>query len=240
MNAGAAAYGDARAREGRLLDDELVRRLPWSGRGTPYAHEWAVRANTLRRVLRAFASGGGQLRVLDVGCGNGWFAARLAEAGHRVTAIDTHTPELEQARRVFAQLPVRWIVTDPFTLDPATGPFDRILFAASLQYFGDLSVLLDHLRPMLTANGEVHVVDTMLYVSTATAREAADRSQRYYTELGVPAMAMHYHHHTVDTLRGLGGRVLKGPGLRPVAGFPPWLHRDPFHHMLLPAASSRT
>ena len=239
MNTEAAAYGEARAREGRLLADELVRGLPLSGQSTPHAHEWAIRTNTMRRVLRLFARADRPLRTLDVGCGNGWFAARLAQAGHQVTAIDTHRPELEQAQRVFAHLPVHWMEASPLNLDPAAGPFDRILLAASVQYFHELPGLITHLRSLLAPEGEVHVMDTVLYPDVHAAQLASERSQRYYAQLGVPAMAAHYHHHTLAALLDLGGSVVSRPGLRPVAGFPPWLHRDPFHHIVLPAASSR-
>ena len=39
------------------------------------------------------------LRILDVGCGNGYWALRLADTGHRLVGIDASTKRIENARR---------------------------------------------------------------------------------------------------------------------------------------------
>ncbi|MEE8218607.1 MAG: class I SAM-dependent methyltransferase, partial [Vicinamibacteria bacterium] len=39
------------------------------------------------------------LRILDVGCGNGYWALRLADFGHRVVGIDASALRIENARR---------------------------------------------------------------------------------------------------------------------------------------------
>lgn len=41
-------------------------------------------------------------RVLDAGCGAGWFAAKLAQRGALVTAVDASTTLIEHARARFA------------------------------------------------------------------------------------------------------------------------------------------
>lgn len=238
MNAASIAYGEARRREGRLLADAVVRALPKSGTATAHAREWRLRARSMRRVLRAFSGPAAPLRVLEVGCGNGWFAARLAEAGHQVTAIDTYDAEIEQARRVFGHLPVTWMPADPFALTAAEGPFDRILLAASVQYFPEPGVLLGHLRTLLTTTGEVHITDTVFYPDEAAAKAAGERSRNYYAALGVAGMAAHYHHHTLDSLQALGAEVLHGPGLHLEGQWPFIPLRDPFHHLVLGVASS--
>ena len=104
MNA-AEAYHDVRQREGRLLADDVVRGLPDSGGHTAHPEEWRVRGRSLQRVIRMLSDR--PRTILDAGCGNGWLAARLAEAGHSVTGLDTGATELEQAKRVFADRPVR-------------------------------------------------------------------------------------------------------------------------------------
>jgi 2-polyprenyl-3-methyl-5-hydroxy-6-metoxy-1,4-benzoquinol methylase len=46
-------------------------------------------------------SRGRPLRILDVGCGNGSVAARLAEEGHSVVAVDVSSDGIEIARAAF-------------------------------------------------------------------------------------------------------------------------------------------
>lgn len=42
-----------------------------------------------------------ELRVLDIGCGNGsQFAIPMADAGYQVTALDPHQPSIERGRRI--------------------------------------------------------------------------------------------------------------------------------------------
>ena len=43
------------------------------------------------------------LDVLDVGCGQGWYAAAMAEAGHRVCAVEASAGQLAEARRFHAE-----------------------------------------------------------------------------------------------------------------------------------------
>jgi len=47
-------------------------------------------------------------RVLDVGCGDGFLAARLARRIPEVVALDIDAPVLERARTRFATAPVQW------------------------------------------------------------------------------------------------------------------------------------
>jgi len=202
MTAGEAeqAYVEARGREGRLLPDDIVRDLPSSGVRTPHAAEWAVRARSMRRVLRILKQYGRPLRILDVGCGNGWLSARLAEAGHDVTGLDTNTLELEQAARVFAHRSITWINGDPWSSELPAKAFDTILFAASFQYFPDPRTLFLRCRELLKEGGTILIVDTHIYPDDHAAAAARARSNAHYSSIGTPDMASYYHHHTRQSL----------------------------------------
>ena len=82
----------------------------------------------------------------------------------------------------------------------------------------------------------MHVMDTILYGSDAEARSAHERSQAYYSSLGVVEMAQHYQHHTLDELiTSSKARILSTPSRWDwSSGFPRPM-RDPFHHIALPA-----
>ena len=46
------------------------------------------RKNLWKERIRKRLKGSGSLRVLDIGCGPGFFSCILSEEGHRVTGID--------------------------------------------------------------------------------------------------------------------------------------------------------
>ncbi|MBK9276268.1 MAG: class I SAM-dependent methyltransferase [Flavobacteriales bacterium] len=227
----AELYNRAREWEGRILDDAEMARLPQRS-GGPYSREWRVRARSAQRLLDHLARSGPRSAVLDVGCGNGWMSAWLARAGHSVLGIDRTLPELQQAARVFPDGP-RFALADLF--NPALDDlrFNVVLFAASFHYFVDARSTLQRAR-MLATDGEVHVMDSMLYPDQKAAGEARARTVAYYAHLGVPELAAHYHAHTLEEVRTAGPHLLlRRPGR--------WntlidrLHglRDPFHHVVL-------
>jgi SAM-dependent methyltransferase len=96
----ATLYGIVRGAEGRMLTDDQVRALP-QGKGLWNASEWSLRTRSTARLLKVLASQGSGLRILEVGCGNGWLTAALQRNGHHVLGLDPFTAELEQAARVF-------------------------------------------------------------------------------------------------------------------------------------------
>lgn len=65
-------------------------------------------------------------RVLDLGCGTGTFARRLAAAGHDVVAIDPAPAMIDHARRQPGASAVRWLACDLGGLPPGA-PFDAVV-----------------------------------------------------------------------------------------------------------------
>src|SRR6187551_2908418 len=88
-------YLKVRAKENRLLADEIVARLPHiSPEMSPNYKEWNARSGSFRRLKKYFESIKESKSLLDVGCGNGWAAAGLA--GNellQVTAVDVNEEE---------------------------------------------------------------------------------------------------------------------------------------------------
>jgi 2-polyprenyl-3-methyl-5-hydroxy-6-metoxy-1,4-benzoquinol methylase len=226
-------YEAVRTRENRIHSDDVVRALPSSGSRTPHAAEWRIRARSLRRLTTVLRSQGAGLRILDVGCGNGWMSAALAKAGHSVVALDMHRSELEQAARLFTGLDVTWCQGDPRSVPLPADRFDAIILAASLQYFEDLPTLFSRLMPSLRQAGTIHVLDTILYPDQGSAAAAQQRSQLHYTAMGVPEMAAHYHAHRLADLERTGpAMILMAPSGRRL--MPRLLGRaNPFHHVVI-------
>lgn len=226
-----AYYNTARDIEGRLLDDERVAQLPHLSTGT-HRHEWRVRERSAVRLLDHLAKHHRPLKVLDVGCGNGWMSAMMARAGHEVLGIDRHLAELQQAARVFTDGP-RFALADIFNAALDDHCFDVVLFAASFHYFANVRSTIDRAHA-LAQGGEVHVMDSVLYPSARAAQAAQQRTMAYYERIGVPAMADHYHCHTLEQFAGLGRmEILDRPVSRwdwkRMLGVP----RHPFTHVVL-------
>ena len=226
-----ARYAAVRGEEGRLLRDEDLLLLPRGGTGQ-LAGEWKVRAGSARRLVDTLRRWKGGARILEVGCGNGWLSALLHRAGHRVLGIDACVPEVEQAARLFNG-PV-FALADPWWARLPAGGFDVVVFAASIQYFADVQAVLDRAQELLAEGGEVHVMDSILYPDAQAAQAALERSIAYYTAMGHPDMATHYHAHRLpDLLDRPGAQVLQGPDrvarLRRMAGLPV----SPFTHVVI-------
>lgn len=86
-------------------------------------------------------------RVLEVGCGGGALALRLAELGHAVTGVDRSRKAVERARR--AGFPA--ILGDFLELE--SGPFDAVIFTRSLHHIHELARALAHAHALLAPGG---------------------------------------------------------------------------------------
>ncbi|HEX3647222.1 MAG TPA: methyltransferase domain-containing protein, partial [Pseudonocardiaceae bacterium] len=138
------------------------------------------------------------LRVLDVGCGQGTQALRLARLGHDVTGIDSSEALLADltAAGGTAVHPIRGDVLDMATLcEPGT--FDLVLCHGVLMYFPDPEPLLTELARMVVAggllallvrNGDGLAMRPGLLGDWATAWRAFDGSA-YGNRIGVTARA---------------------------------------------------
>ena len=207
----ARLYAEVRRAEGRALSDARLARLPRTDADDPLAGEWAIRAASLRMLLRHLGQRRGHRphAILDVGCGNGWMSAHLAGLpGALVVGLDAVHEELAQAARAFPR--VAFVQGDATSDALPGGAFDAVVMAASLQYLPDAAGAVRRLLPCLTDGGALHVLDTPLY--REGEREAArERTLEHYGRMGVPGMAVHYHHHLLADLLPLASRVLYDP-----------------------------
>lgn len=73
--------------------------------------------------------GGAPQRALDVGCGTGFLALRLAELGHTVAGVDLSEQMIAVARRKAeqARLEIAFRVGDAVELDDADGTYDLVV-----------------------------------------------------------------------------------------------------------------
>lgn len=189
-------YLKVREREGRIYPDSIVKGLPNVEGNHPQFQEWQIRSKSLNKLI-SYLNQERKLRtILDLGCGNGWIANRLAQILKcRVYAIDLNQLELEQGARVFSgTTSLRFIYGDIFDNIFLEDSFDIILMASSVQYFSDIQRLVRMLLSLLKVGGEIHIIDSPFYREESVIA-ARQRTIDYYRELGYKEMVDHYYHH---------------------------------------------
>ena len=227
-----ALYLEVRKAEGRVLSPEALRRLPSVAADDPHAREWQIRAATTDRLVDYLRGHRPHPHILDLGCGPGWMTARfVSELEATVVGVDCNRSELERGAKAFGAIEgLRLVYGDIFEpiVDPAS--FDSVIVAAALQYFPEPHALLIRLSELLKPAGEILIADTPLY-RLQEIPAAAERTRIYYTELGFPQMADHYHHHALEDLaafspeifydpRAMVSRISRSVFRRPLSPFP--------------------
>jgi ubiquinone/menaquinone biosynthesis C-methylase UbiE len=204
-------YLAVRQKERRVYTDEQLRMLPDIDPLHIHAGEWKIRKRSAIRLVDYLQKKRKSLRILEVGCGNGWLSSKLSDIpGALVTGLDINQVEINQASRVFDRANLDFVY-DAFNDDTFQGTrFDVIVFAASLQYFPSVKAILELALSLLNTGGEVHIMDTHFYKPEEISK-AYTRTRNYYNSLGYPQMAEHYFHHAIDELSGFKYHILVNP-----------------------------
>lgn len=118
------------------------------------------------------------LRILDAGCGSGWYAERLIERGARLDAIDASAAMVDYARQRLSKSgllakgnPALTVadLADPLPFDDAT--FDGVVSPLVLHYMRDWRPALRQMHRILKDNG---------WLQLSTHHPAAD-AERFQT-----------------------------------------------------------
>ncbi|MBK8193831.1 MAG: class I SAM-dependent methyltransferase [Lewinellaceae bacterium] len=228
-------YLEVRRREGRLLSDKDLQQLPDVDASNPNNREWRWRRRSFGRFLaccRRLSAGREQFRLLDLGCGNGWMANRLAEnPAWEVWATDLNVPELEQGARLFERPNLHFVYADVMQGDMPGQYFDVIVLAASVQYFSDFAALIETLLKLLKTGGEIHILDSPFYKNEVERDAARQRTAAYYSRVGVPEMADYYHHHIHQDAKTAGAVDLNGHWGAVVLQKTKWLPPFPWYRI---------
>jgi SAM-dependent methyltransferase len=158
--------------------------------------------------------------VLDVGCGDGLLAARLAPVSHSVTAIDPDAAAVERARRRLAGHPAVTVQhVDFLEFDPGDRRFDLVTFVASLHHMPLRPALL-RARGLLRAGGELAVVGL---AANRTARDVAwsamclpivTVASRWHREVPDIGVVMTDPQDGLDDIRRVADELLPGAVVR--------------------------
>jgi SAM-dependent methyltransferase len=206
-------YIGLRAAEQRLYTDEEVKRLPEIEERNIYKREWEIRKASCRRLVHYLERKQRSLKILEVGCGNGWLSHQLSKMAYaNVIGVDVNGFEIEQAQRVFGDIPnLDFIYGDLDVEQLEFQKFDIIIFAASVQYFKSLNEIIELSLEKLKENGEIHILDSPFYKGPELAA-AKKRSFEYFKKLGFENMDGFYFHHSIEALKMFNYRFLLNPG----------------------------
>jgi 2-polyprenyl-3-methyl-5-hydroxy-6-metoxy-1,4-benzoquinol methylase len=128
----------------------------WEGvpKGLTPADARLREAFLLERVAAESERVGRQPRVLDVGCGEGRFAAALMRNGAEVVAVDVAQEPLDRARASHPGLDARLVEPEaPLPLEDAS--FDVVWAGETIEHVADTSGWLSELRRVLRSGGVV-------------------------------------------------------------------------------------
>ena len=204
-------YLGLRQQEQRLYSDDELKHLPVIHTGHPHYREWKIRSQSSSWLINYLSQKKPPLQILEIGCGNGWLSAKLAEIERsEVTGIDINCEEVRQAQRVFRKSNLQFREMEFDAAKFAVTQFNIVVFASSLQYFSPLKTVLNKVQRCMTEDGEIHILDTHFYKASELA-DAKMRTRNYYAGQGYPTMSEFYFHHQLSDLAGLSYKIMYDP-----------------------------
>jgi SAM-dependent methyltransferase len=158
--------------------------------------------------------------VLDVGCGDGLLAQRLAPVSRSVTGIEPDPETADRALQRVANLEDVQISSTSFEeFDPGTRRFDLVTFVASLHHM-DLRATLARARDVLTPSGEIAVVGLSVnesawdWVWSACCVPVAAVGDRFHGDTPDIGVTLADPRESLRTIRHITADVLPGAVIR--------------------------
>ena len=182
------------------------------------------------------------LKILDVGCAQGTLALLLAEAGHRVTAVDLRPEFLAYARSRHEKGDIRFVQGNALELD-LPGPYDLIFANQILEHLVHPVELVQGLADRLAPGGRLVVTTPNgLYLKSKLPlfRELGDTAQYEHRQF-FPDGDGHFFAYAPDELR----EIFSAAGLVQIRVAPydsPWMTghmKFRYLHGIVPLAALR-
>jgi len=197
--------------ENRLYPDEEVKVLPFASKFNPHKNEWNSRVRTFLRFKEYLSKKKNGLNILDLGCGNGWFASKiLSEQNHNFYCVDINLNQLQQGARLFTSSNIKFIYADLFSIKFPRSAFNLIILNSSIQYFSDLKGLIRELLYLLPSYGEIHILDSPFY-NDEEGDLIKNKIIGNYQLQGFPQMKEKIFFHTYKSLDKFNCRFMYDP-----------------------------
>jgi SAM-dependent methyltransferase len=118
-------------------------------------------------------------RILDVGCGDGYYDWRISRSGARVTGIDLHEARLTFARRRYGGEGAEFLRMDAEAADLSGGAFDKALSLCVLEHLGDDERVLRNIARVMKPGGRLVLTADSLTSPGITPAERERHRRRY-------------------------------------------------------------
>jgi ubiquinone/menaquinone biosynthesis C-methylase UbiE len=188
-------YETVRGQEQRGSDDpDYYRSLPYLDKSWPLSHEWVIRAKSFKALVREVIapleeSRKRELKILDLGAGNGWLSNRLAGADHAVVAVDLITNSLDGlGTHRYYEKPYLPVQSEFDYLPFGDGQFDLAVFNASFHYAESYETTLVEALRVLLPGASVVILDTPIYRDADSGRQMVQEREATFERLyGFPS-----------------------------------------------------
>jgi ubiquinone/menaquinone biosynthesis C-methylase UbiE len=209
----------------RSRKTELIRRH-WDRRADTFDEEsghglFSEEQREAWHLLLSRLVGRAPQRALDVGCGTGFLALRLAELGHTVAGVDLSQQMIEQARAKAKQagLPIEFRVGDAVELDSADQTYDLVVARHVIWNLPDPERAVAEWLRVLRPGGRLLVIEGKWADSGAAAQSHSRPADRFVAWM-LERAALVVRSDKYRT-RLLGKRYLQLEAELPFAGGPP-------------------
>ena len=193
-------YMLVRQKEQRVYSNAEIMDLPDIATNHKQNYEWSVRKDSCKSLLTYLKKKNQFLKILEIGCGNGWLSHKLAEIPRtEVIGLDINLTELKQAANIFTNSNLQFVYGDIREKILQNRQFDVIIFAGSIQYFSSPIEIINLVLESLTARGEIHIIDSIFY-NEKEVEAAKQNCREYYKNMGFPDMSNYYFHHLLNDM----------------------------------------
>jgi SAM-dependent methyltransferase len=182
-------------------DAEYYLALPYRDLSGRHAQQWSLHSRTFRYIMRHVLPGiipkrDRQLRILDLGAGNGWMSYRLALAGHAPIAVDLLTNDLDglgaavhYKKHLTALFPR--FQAEMNTLPFADDEFDLVIYNASFHYSENYERTLAEALRCARPGGMILIAGTTWYDCERDGQQMLEeRRETYALRHGLPSEAL--------------------------------------------------
>lgn len=183
------AYGEVRRAEGRGSEDPAYyRALPWVDTTGRFGDQWRERSHSFDRLVTLLddhPTGS----VVDLGAGNAWASARLADRGWHAMAIDVNVDDadgLGAAHHHDAELTLVRAAVESIPLADAS--VDVVFWNASLHYATSVEAAVAEAGRVLRPGGLAVVVDSPVYRGRRAGAAMVRQQQERLGHLGAPPL----------------------------------------------------